>query len=141
MRQETVNIYKFREVDQGEHLYGDEYTETLKAFTAKLDLFDIVDYQYGGYNGADGAEIEWYNTDLSDLSGARLWKYLQKHYADIVAKGLEYSLTGFCADYDILKPLTDFMTRPDSTITFDDLIQKCLDAWVTAAVNDLEYGR
>ena len=48
-------------------------------------------------------------------------------------------LTGFHMDYAILKPIADFMKKPDGT-TFQQLLYECLQEWVFACQKDYEYA-
>jgi len=155
-----INVYKFnelpeeakeaainqwREADQYEHFNGTELVGTLDAFVKAIDLFELHEYRYGGYDGRDGVDIEWYDDSIKDMQGARLWKYLQKHYVgpeDMIGyDGKPIFLTGTCFDYDILQPIVEFLSAKtiNQEITFAELIQDCFDSWRKAAVNDLEY--
>ena len=51
----------------------------------------------------------------------------------------ETTLTGYCVGYDILKPIFDFLKKP-TDITFEDLMQECIDAWIKSVVFDYEYA-
>jgi len=41
-------------------------------------------------------------------------------------------------DYAILKPILDFMAKPDNT-TFEELLQDCLNAWGKACQGEYEF--
>ncbi|MFA5299494.1 MAG: hypothetical protein WC389_14995 [Lutibacter sp.] len=47
-------------------------------------------------------------------------------------------LTGYCIDDDILKPVYDFMNKPDSD-NFYDLMESCLNSWLSACSKDYEW--
>lgn len=48
-------------------------------------------------------------------------------------------LTGVCYDYSILKPLLDFMSRPDNTTTARELIGDCLQSLCKDVTAEIEY--
>jgi hypothetical protein len=47
-------------------------------------------------------------------------------------------LTGYCIDDDILKPVYDFLKNPNQDKNFTDLMEDCMNAWITACEQDLE---
>lgn len=57
---------------------------------------------------------------------------------------IEYdcTLTGYCIDYNILKPIYEFIARPNDKVNFSKLIDSCLDSWAKACDADYEdyYG-
>jgi len=48
-------------------------------------------------------------------------------------------LTGYCIDDDILKPIYDFLKKPDKTSTLEDILKDCLEEWLSACNRDYEY--
>jgi hypothetical protein len=50
-------------------------------------------------------------------------------------------LTGYCIDYDILKPLYDFIKTPNDSETLEDILYDCLQSWVYACQDDYETQR
>ena len=49
-------------------------------------------------------------------------------------------LTGVCYDYDILKPIADYLSNPyKEDYTLYDLVTDCLDNFFTAWKNEIEY--
>ena len=103
---------------------------------------------------------------ISELTGQRLATYIWNNYREIW-KGKYYSsttvptgrttppmifykfrhskvlleeccnLTGYCVDLDLLQPIFDFCKKPDSR-TFENLMNDCLNDWITACKNDYE---
>lgn len=47
-------------------------------------------------------------------------------------------LTGYCIDDDILEPIYKFLQKPSDNVTFYELMDDCLNSWVTACNNDFE---
>lgn len=139
----------------------DENRATLDAFE-KIFPIRIKDWDVGwgnyinfGFTGCD---------DEEDLCGIRLAAHLWTHYKDDLYKGKYYSktkvidgkyitksrhsrvildnscvLTGMCMDDEILGPIYRFMEKPSAYANFRDLMQDCLDAWVTACAKEYEY--
>lgn len=98
-----------------------------------------------------------YSEEEEELNGTRLLKYLVNHYWEILfpaktywAKGYKKTrkskifvqddcvLTGYCADYDILQPIYNFMKAPDST-TLHKLMDRCLNRFFKCCRDDMEY--
>jgi hypothetical protein len=143
--------------------YGrsDENADTLKAF---CDIFPVKvkSWEYGW-----GTNISYSLTcddEVENLSGIRLAKYIWNNYKADIYKGKYYStkgqyidgkytykyrhskiileascaLTGYCIDEDILQPIYDFLKNPKAGVTFAELIDDCLHAWLKACEDDYE---
>ena len=83
-------------------------------------------------------------SELGELSGVRLWKYLYNAGFLTAPTGCNNSLlsggcpfTGYWLDESMLDPLREFVDRPDSR-TFQELMNDCLESWVSAYVRDWE---
>ena len=76
--------------------------------------------------------------ELSEMKGIRLFKYLANNHGEFIKKWDECHLTGFCGDYDIFEPISNFMKRPSPYMTFEDLIRECFEAWSLAVQKDYE---
>jgi len=99
--------------------------------------------------------------EVADLEGFRLAKYIWNKYRHDIYKGKYYSkgkcvdgkykyvsrhskinlekgcpLTGYYLDYDILKPIWDFLDSPRPNVTFRDLMEECLNGWINACSAD-----
>lgn len=98
-----------------------------------------------------------YSEEEDNLKGVRLLKYLVNNYwNDLYLPKTYWSrnykkkrksrvfvsddcvLTGYCIDYEILKPIYDFLKAPDET-TLYELMDKCLDGFFKACRDDMEY--
>lgn len=117
--------------------WGEENADSLRAFCSRFNLSNM-DYSVSpwGYSYA-GAEV---SSDLEELSGIRLWKYLQN--SGLLSNNLlsgECPLTGYCADEDLLAPIREFIKHPDLSATYQDLIDECLHCWIGYYVADWEY--
>ena len=47
-------------------------------------------------------------------------------------------LTGYCIDNDILDPIYRFLKSPTENVTFDNLMDECLDSFFRACRDDME---
>jgi hypothetical protein len=93
-------------------------------------------------------------------------KYIWNNYSDYIFKGKYYStkgyydekqqyhykyrhsniilekencpLTGYYIDNEILQPLWDFLDKPNKNTTFHDLMEECLNNWISACNKDYE---
>jgi hypothetical protein len=63
--------------------------------------------------------------------------FLPYHSAVLLSN--DCPLTGYCMDYDILKPIYDFLEKPDDNTNFHELMNECLENWLRACAKDLEY--
>lgn len=141
-------------------LYGwqDENADSLKAFCDHFDV-SLKDWEVSlcGHSYAYIDATEW-NTENSgtELSGVRLWKYLQNNgYLTIANKwhpkyserGPVVSLldgncpfTGMCYDEVLLDPIREFMAHPVAGVTMQDLVNDAAAAWVKSYIADWEYA-
>jgi len=193
MKEITVKVYKFDELDENAQRkvieywqsrrdfaepYSSEYEATLEEFEKMMGIkvknwsVDSCRYDYrvvfdlvtlipnGDYREVDGDEIH----------GKYLWRYLmnnvwdnmfpRKKFYDVNAgydrekkrwnkqrfsrvireDWKDCVLTGMCYDYDILKPIADYLSKPyNDNYTLRDLVEDCLDNFFTAWRNEIEY--
>jgi hypothetical protein len=140
---------------------NEENVKTLLEFERVFPI-EVIEWQYsGGYK-----YIRFHMTcedDVADLEGFRLAKYIWNNYRHNIYNGkyyckgkiidgkyhcvsrrskvnLEegYNLTGYDIDYDILKPIWDFLDSPKPNVTFRDLMEECLESWVNACSDDYD---
>jgi len=150
MRTETVDIYRFEELEphaqeraieraSSSGWYGDawadEWRDTLKAAERALPI-RVKDWTVDPW-GLTDATIETTDEQLEDLSGVRAWKWIHNSgLADAIAKPCPW--TGYCGDEAFLAPLRAFILRPDARF-LGDLFQECGDAWARGWRDDIEY--
>ena len=163
--EQTVKVFTFNELSQEAQnnayessLEGNEYPwykeneDSLKAF---CDYFYIANYNHNEYS------ISFqFNTDedIKHLKGVRLATYIYNNYIKDLYKGkyiskhcpgksrhskcqVEISCpwTGYCMDDILLSNILKFIERPrDNSVTFDELIQYCLDEWLETVNMDIE---
>lgn len=136
--------------------FGKENKNVLEAF-AKMFSVKLLRWEYGEHDGF----VDFYfdiSRNISSLKGLKLLKYLQNNYFDqlvpfkVYRKGKKqrvsriikdrdsglFSLTGYWLDYEILKPIFEFLKRP-YFINFYDLIADCIDSWLEACKKDYRY--
>lgn len=151
--------------------YAHENEETLKRFEEVFPI-EIGHWEYDQFSGNISYEFEdneididdiYYDTELKEMCGIRLLKYLHNNYwNDISSRKFYFAgggigiksktrhsnfqrevgncpFTGYYMDEVILKPIHDFMKKPDENINFNDLMDMCLNNWVQACVEDCEW--
>ena len=122
--------------------------------------YAISAYSDGYYHDVDGEEI----------TGKYLWRYIMNNvWNDMFPRKKFYSsnagynrekkrwnkqryskvireqwdncvLTGVCYDYDILKPIADYLSKPiNDNYTLEDLVHDCLDNFFSAWQHEIEY--
>jgi len=107
--------------------------------------------------------------EIENLSGLRLARYIHNNFYYYMFKGKYYSLwsktdknpknnleklksrhskiqlvcdcpfTGMCGDMDLLHPILEFLKKPDSRITFTDLMDQCINNFIKSVESDCEY--
>lgn len=76
--------------------------------------------------------------ELATAFGHKLEVYVT-HESHIFGAYQECPLTGMDMDYAIMQPMLDFMARPNKDWTWEDLVDECMDNFVSAWVADMEY--
>ena len=97
--------------------YDSEFSQSIDEFQEAFDF----NYNTNYYN-----EVEFYDNDIADLKGVRLYKYLINNYANII--NFDCKLTGYYIDNLLLKPIVEFMKKPRN-ITFAELMSECKENW------------
>ena len=162
MRTETIEIYKFNELSEEakekahqnflnserEYFWIDENLESLKKGLEYFD-FNLSDWSIN-YHCATNAylKIESNHYDnQEELSGIRLWKFLQDYIHGYRTNSLKYPhkngllegncpFTGYCADENFLDPIRKFIEKPTDK-TFQELMEEC--AYEVMNVIELDY--
>ena len=145
-------------VDSG-YPWGEENEKTLLEFE-RIFPIEVTDWRYGG----GYKYVRFHMTcedEVAELEGLRLAKYIWNNYKNYIYEGKYYSkgkyvggkyqyvsrhskiilekdcpLTGYYLDYDILKPIWDFLDSPKPNITFRDLMEECLGKWAKTCEDD-----
>lgn len=166
MRTITKTVYQYAELDEHakeraqdwylgagfEYAWSDEWRHTLEAFCKQFPV-EARDWEVStsraSYVSATICRGEDFNPE--DITGVRAWKWLIANGHDkiktsdgklvpvIGEEDGRCSLTGYCADADILEPLALFLRRPDPSMSLYDVFQACLNAWAKAWQADMEY--
>ncbi|KGN81948.1 hypothetical protein HW49_03470 [Porphyromonadaceae bacterium COT-184 OH4590] len=164
----TFNVYQIHELtveakenaynhwlNQFNYIWDYENRKTLEQFEQIFNIkankwsYDTDSYYY--------RFTSYYSKKEDNLKGIRLLKYLVNNYWTylFVPKTIwnrsykkkrnsrvfvtdDCVLTGYYMDYEILRPLYDFMKAPDNT-TLYGLMNKCLDNFFNACKDDMAY--
>lgn len=120
--------------------WGEENIASLKAFAEWFNI-EIKCYSLGGSDNRDNHVKAELNCDdnLLELSGVRLWKYMQNQMVLPKLDG-DCPFTGYGLDENLLDPIRSFIKRPVIGMTWRGIIKECLDAFVTAYVADVDYA-
>lgn len=131
-----------------EYVANDDWRGVLDAF---CDMFGItVKNWYIGTYGGYGYDIETYSAgNISECGGNRLARYLANNdsyyyrfdnkYHDIKFIAENCGLTGFCGDYNALRPVVDARDYKVKFNSFDDLMSECVEAIFSGWLRDMEY--
>ena len=170
MKTINVNLYTFEELSQEAQKtaienYKNDYCETIGTFwqdenfnsiKAVLTFFDVKLKNWSiDYWSAARSWIDWelnldYDDEIKNLSGARLFKYLQNNYVDRRTGSFNSIFdgkpdngrclfTGYCADGDVIAPVIEFLERPTKNINFEDLINNIIYAGLKYIETDYDY--
>jgi hypothetical protein len=148
---------------EADYPFASDNAHTLKEFE-RIFPVKVKDYKYGDmYKEIDfSIDTENYNYyGIEDLEGIRLYKFIYNNYYDELfrAKSKAYKsytgamkyykskvynepydcpLSGYYIDYDILKPLYDYLEKPNFDLSLWDLMNECLQEWLKACDNDYD---
>jgi len=118
---------------------GKDMINSLKAFCDHFDI-EILDYSLGAYSHSYCTAKHRYDDDIGEMKGVRVWKYLVNN--DYLNEGLlagECPFTGLCFDESLLDGIREFMQKPISDWTIQDLIDDCLNRFTTSYIEAEEY--
>lgn len=130
--------------DLGEY-YIDDAINSLKEFASFYDA--DPDWCIGIFPDR-GEYIRFsLSDDAGELSGVRLWKYLENNYSEYASKYTgkrgktldgNCPFSGMLYDEILLDEIRGFMKKPDSR-TFNELLDDCGHKLLTAIHEDVEY--
>ena len=123
-----------------EYFHSEENRTTLLEFEKLFEIsvrdwfYDSCDYNYRFETNL--------SRDIEELKGLRLATYITNNYWCKLDTDTDTdcALTGYCADYSILKPIYDFLETPNQKITYLKLIDTCLDAFFRFCKDDVVYS-
>jgi len=160
MKTVEISVYQFNELSESakekaieNHRIYDEYSwsqEVLESVKEGLEHFGASLSNYS---------IDWNNINCScwkvnfpeqsELSGVRLWKYLQNQglltYWNKYQKKTDKLLsgncpfTGVCFDEDFLDNIRQFVKKPNKHTTFKELLEDAVYNCFNAGCKDFEY--
>ena len=113
-------------------------SENVESLNSFCDCFDLSrpDFEISlSSHSYATAKIE--DENIANLRGVRLWVYINNNilnYHPDVLKG-NCPFTGYCFDEILLDPIRAFIKKPFD-ISYQDLIDECLNAWVKEYIND-----
>jgi len=144
-------IERFREGNQ-DFFWQEEWEKGLEVF---CNIFNIKIHSWAiSYRKHINFGID-YDDDIQQLCGVRavswfwnngyqkcmkgkcFWKGNKLRKSKILLEIGDCPLTGFCGDYDILKPLVDFMKKPNSSTVYE-VLESCLESWLNGIEADYE---
>lgn len=114
---------------QGEVDVDDEITQ-LRGL--RLATWIYNNFKHILYNGKCYGKLIPHTKDISHPAGL---KHI-KRYSNIEKE--EYCPTGYCRDYDISRPIFDFINRPTNNKSWRGVIYDCLDSWLKACKVDYD---
>ena len=79
--------------------------------------------------------IKW--TKLT--SGPNKDKYYGSKYFNLFTEYNDCPLTGVCSDMDLIQSILDFIKTPKDNISLDDIIEDCMNSFITGFNSDMEY--
>jgi len=150
-----------------EYFWTEENKDTLYKFEEIFPI-KIKNWEYGFCNSYINFKFDaYYNEDeIKELSGVRLLKYIINNYYDFLYSAKTFTkssiylvgkdqkqrkskiiyqenncqLTGYYMDSVILQPIYDFLKKPNKYVTFEDLMNNCLQSWLSACCKDYKHA-
>lgn len=165
MKVKEIKVFEFKELSNESQNKAIEYFAENIDFSDfwsmdyknTLDKFcDIFDVKIRDWN-IDTCNYNYRISSIPDneISGLKLYKYIQNCFFDSLYSKKTYykngkkrkskilleqnDITGFCADYAILKPIYDYIKKPNLKYSYRDLIELCLDSFFDYWHNDIVY--
>jgi hypothetical protein len=151
MKHVTIKVYTYSELSEqaqerarewfigdGCWHWGGEWWQSAQEFSdiAPIDILSA------DYNRAE-VDISWSaDSETSELSGLRAWKWLQNNgWFALAAQNVKggCTLTGYCGDCPLFDPLQEYASAPLSVPSLEQVFYECAQAWVTQASGDLDY--
>lgn len=161
MKKVTIDIFEFSElcedskenaINNSREIYGpngDDYTEIHASMKAFRNTFQLPEHEIKGLRILS---YLW-NNHKTDLYKGKYYSVKGKvkphkriktsenfqAYYSAIQLGNCCVLTGVCFDDDILKPLYDFMSKPDKYTTLEDLYCQCKQCYEKCLDDTEEY--
>lgn len=157
---ESAQEYALKKWNEYDNFDNSDNESTLDAFE-RIFPVKIKNWEIGCRNYIDSKMT--CDDEIAELSWQRLVAYIWNNYKSDIFKGKYYSksryidgkfkyksrqskiklesccpFTGYYMDDAILRPIIDFLNKPDNT-SFEDLIDDCLDQWLTSCQEAYEY--
>ena len=151
MRTETIEIFRFDEL-------SDAAKERARAWYRESDCWHWSDewwdsaVEFSKIAPICVRSINWENADpdmiwseeseLSELSGVRAWKWLHNNgWFDLAARNVMggCTLTGYCGDCDFFDPIQKYARDPMGVPELGELFRDCVFSWAFAARRDMEW--
>ena len=136
-------------------------TDNVATLTRFCEIFPVEARRWSYGDRADISPSPRVDDDADALRGNRLRTYILNNYKEGFALSRvfhhpeSYSkertsrvlfrtaedclLTGYCIDFDIMRPLLDSIKSPNATSSLSDLLHNCLWEWVRACQRDYEW--
>ena len=163
MRVVELNVYNVRELcpksfelaykdflNYYEYPFINEVNETLEAIKRAFDvkLWYKRSYELDKYS-------EWLTDDILKVTGTRLYAYVANNYLPYIVRPKYYSskhsskvlfveeccgLTGVCTDCWFLDTFSEWLKKPDLSMTYADLLEKASDEFWECYEKDYEYA-
>lgn len=147
----------WRQMEASDPAWAGERRDTLDAFCKEFPV-EVRDWSYDYCNyqmrklwtaGEAAAEMKGkrlYGLICAEYGPRLLWKRKvyekngKKRTSKIIMVDTSCPMTGYCLDEDMLDPLRDYLKAPDMDLTYQELLDQCLDAWGQGCVDDVRYG-
>jgi len=137
--------------------WAEDNRRSLEAF-CKIFPVNAISWEYGYRDSITGNYDRIESQEVADLSGFRLQRYVFNNYYYHLMTPKTYrsrrpgstkkrrsrinwepeDLTGYCIDYDITAPIFEFLRSRKPSGTLEDLLNDCLNAWLSAVSKDYE---
>jgi hypothetical protein len=138
----------YRRASADDTYLADEMVDSLKAACKALG-WKLEGYELSTYGRSfvhidaprTNSDLHSFEDDPAPMLGARLWKKLLSWcYDRTIGEDGSCPFTGVCYDEDFLDPLRAFLKRPRLDWTMQDLVDACVNSWLSSAISNLEHA-
>lgn len=131
-----------------DYTWSSDWKNTLDAFCSRFCV-KLTDYEISTYYKYSFSFETYTGSNVAQCHGIRLNKFLNnndrywysygKKFVGIEFLAEQCGLTGYCGDYQVLKPIVEAKQYKRIFNSYEELIEACIDNLFKGWLEDMEY--